>query len=223
MVAISVLSAFLIVIAVDLIVLKVQRKNHPAFEPSFSQIEFQISNGNVFTFPSNIFFSKGHTWHKKNKEGLLEIGIDPFGWTALGALSILKCAEPGAEVKRGTMLFEGCYGNKNIKFLSPVSGIIKSVNNNIIGKKISDPFAAWGIQLISKDSPKNKDLFFIGIEALNWMKNEFSRLKTFIETHSSKIELAGETMYDGGSLSNDLAGLLDNQSINDFEKEFLSL
>ena len=223
MVAIFVLAAFLIVVAADLIVLKVQGKNHPAFEPSFSQIEFQISNGNVFTVPSNIFFSKGHTWHKKNKEGLLEIGIDPFGWTALGALSILKCAESGVEVQRGTMLFEGCYGNKNIKFLSPVNGIVKSVNNNIIGQKISDPFAAWGVQLISKDSPKNKDLFFTGSEALKWIKNEFSRLKVFIETHSSKLELVGETMYDGGSFSNDAIYLLDDQSLNDFEKEFLSL
>ena len=223
MVAISVLAAFLFVLAVDLLVLKVQGKSHPAFEPSFYQFDFRTTNGNTVGYPSDIFFSKGHTWLKKYKDGSMEIGIDEFGSTALGTLSIIKCAELGEVIKRGSTIFEGCYGNKNIKFLSPVNGIVKSVNKNIIGKKISDPYEVWGVQLISNDSPKNRDLFFTGSEALNWMRNEFSKLKGFIDTHSPKVELAGETMYDGGSFSNDAVNLLDDQSINDFEKEFLSL
>ncbi len=223
MVAIFVLTVFLFFISVDLIVLKIQGKNHPAFEPSFSQFDLSIFDGNNFTIPANIFISKGHTWFKKNKDGLISIGIDSFGTMALGTLSILKCAELGKELKRGEMIFEGAYGNKIVKFLSPVNGTVKSVNTNIIGQKISNPYKTWGVQLFSKDFPINREVSLSGIEASNWMKKEYIKLKSFIESHSPKIELVGATMFDGGSLSNDMASLLVDQNANDFEKEFLSL
>ena len=223
MVAIFVLAVFLSLLTIDFIVLRLQGKYHPAFEPSKSQYDFPVYDGNVITVPSNLFFSKGHTWLKKKKDGLLEIGIDPFGTKALGLLSIQKCAESGEEIKRGSMIFEGSYGNKTVKFLSPVNGIVKSINADIIGKKISDPYKDWGAQIISEDSPENSDLFYSGSEALSWMKKEFIKLKGFIHDHSPKVELAGETMYDGGLLSNDAVTLLVDKSVNDFEKEFLSL
>ena len=223
MVAIFVLAVFLSVLCIDFVVLRVQGRYHPAFEPSLSQYEFPSYDGNVITIPSNLFFSKGHTWLKKKKDGLLEIGIDPFGTTALGLLSIKKCAEAGEVIKRGSLIFEGSYGNQTVKFLSPVNGIVKSINADVIGKKITNPYKDWGVQIISKDSPENGDFFFTGSEALNWMKNEFIKLKGFITDHSPKVELAGETMYDGGLLSNDAVALLVDKSVNDFEKEFLSL
>lgn len=223
MVAIFVLSLFLLFISVDLIVLKIQGKNHPAFEPSFSQFDLLTFDKNSLTVPSNIFFSKGHTWLKKNKDGLIDIGIDELGITALGALSILKCATMDKELKRGDTLFEGVYGNKIVKFLSPISGIVKSINTDIIGKKISNPYETWGVKLFSKDFKENYCVFLSGGDAVDWMKKEFIKLKNFINSHSPKVDLAGTTMFDGGSLSSDTISLLVDQSANDFEKEFLSL
>ena len=92
------------------------------------QFDSSIFDRNSFPIPSNIFFSKGHTWLKRNNDGLISIGIDEFGMMALGALSILNCAPVGKELKRGEMIFEGAYGNKKVKFLSPINGIVKSVN-----------------------------------------------------------------------------------------------
>lgn len=223
MVAIFVLSLFLFVLSVDLIVLRIQGKNHPAFEPSIIQYEISMYGWNKLTIPPDIFFSKGHTWLKKNGDGLIEVGIDAFAATALGTISILKSAQLGDRLKRGGLIFEGSYGNNVIKFLSPVDGIVKSINSDIMGKNISNPYESWGVRLVSNDQLENRDMFFNGNEALKWMKNEFVKLKRFIETHSHKIELAGETMYDGGSLSNNADSWLVDRSINDFEKEFFSL
>jgi len=178
MVAIFVLAAFLFFISVDLIVLKIQGKNHPAFEPSFPQYDLSIFNGNNFTIPTNIFISKGHTWLKKNKDGLISIGIDAFGTMALGTLSILKCAEAGKELKRGETIFEGSYGNKIVKFLSPVNGVVKSVNTNIIGQKIPNPYKTWGVQLLSEDFPTDRKVSLSGIEASNWMKKDWIILQS---------------------------------------------
>jgi glycine cleavage system H lipoate-binding protein len=223
MVAIFVLFVFLFFISVDLIVLKIQGKHHPAFELSFPQFDLSIFDRNSFTIPSNVFFSKGHTWLKKNSDGLISIGIDEFGTIALGTLSILDCAEVGTELKRGEMIFQGAYGNKNVKFLSPINGMVKSVNSNIIGKKISNPYETWGVQIVSKDFSENQKRFLSGIEASNWIKKEYLKLIRFINCHSPKIDLAGATMFDGGSLSNDMISSLVDRSAIDFEKEFLSL
>ncbi len=223
MVAIFVLTLFIFFISVDLIVLKIQGKSHPAFEPPFSQFDSSIFDRNSFPIPSNIFFSNGHTWLKKNNDGLISIGIDEFGMMALGALSILNCAPIGKELKRGEMIFEGSYGNKSVKFLSPINGIVKSVNRNILGKKISNPYETWGVQIDSDNFSDNKKMFLSGKEASNWLKKESIKLKDFIISHSLKTDLAGATMFDGGSLSNDTISLLVDNSVIDFEKDFLSL
>ena len=223
MVAIFVLTAFLFFILVDLVVLKFQGKNHPAFEPSFSQFDLSMFEKNRFTIPPNTFFSKGHTWLKEDKNGLVNIGIDEFGMMALGTLSILNCAVTGKELKRGDVLFEGAYGNNIVTFLSPVNGIVQTVNTNIIGKNISNPYKTWGVQLLSKDFSEHHEKFYAGNEAANWIKKEYIKLKSFIDTHSHKVNLAGETMYDGGTLSNDMFYSLVDKSASDFEKEFLSL
>ncbi len=223
MVAIFVLTLFLLFISVDLIVLKIQGKYHPAFEPSSPQFDSSIFDRNSFPIPSNIFFSKGHTWLKRNNDGLISIGIDEFGMMAFGALSIFNCAPVGKELKRGEIIFEGAYGNKKVKFLSPINGIVKSVNGNIIGKKIYNPYETWGVQIDSDNFSDNKKMFLSGKEASNWIKKESIKLKDFIINHSLKTDLAGATMFDGGSLSNDTISLLVDNSVIDFEKEFLSL
>lgn len=223
MVAIFVLTAFLCFIAIDLIVLKVQGKFHPAFEPVFTLAELSIFDRNSFTVPSNIYLSKGHTWIQKTTEGLLNIGVDALGCKALGTLSLTRCAEQGQHLKRGEVLFEGVYGNRKVKFLSPINGEVRAVNPDIIGKKISTPYESWGVKLLPKDFSKKSKVFLSGTDASTWMKNEFIKLKSFLDNHTPKIDLAGATMYDGGSLSNDVVTSLVDESVNDFEKEFLSI
>lgn len=223
MVAIFVLTMFLLFLSVDLLVLKIQGKYHPAFEPLFPQLDSAVFGSNSLSVPSNISFSKGHTWLKKNSDGLISIGIDEFGTMALGPLSLLNCAAVGRELKRGEIIFEGAYGNKRVKFLSPINGIVKSVNKNILGKKISNPYETWGVQIVSDEFSDNKEMFLSGKEAFNWIKKESIKLKDFIANHSLKTDLDGTTMFDGGSLYNDMTSSLVDNSISDFEKEFLSL
>ena len=223
MVAIFVLAAFLLFIAVDLIVLKVQGKYHPAFEPAYRQVDLSIFDRNSFTIPSNIYFSKGHTWLQKTKEGLFNIGIDAFANMALGKLSIIICVAEGESLRRGEVVFEGTYGNRKVKFLSPVNGEVKFVNRNIVGETISDPYKQWGVRILPTDFSENSKDLISGKKASIWMTNEFSKLKNFLENDLFETATVGTTMYDGGSLSKDASIALSDKSIADFEKEFLSL
>jgi len=223
MVALFVLTVFLFILVLDFFVLKAQGKYHPAFEPQFAQLNLPIFEKESFAIPANTFFSTGHTWLQPDSNDLVLVGIDEFGSNALGKLSILSCADSGKELKRGDLLFEGSYGNKKVKFYSPIDGEVNSINTNIINSKISDPYKTWGVQLISKDFSENRDRFFTANDAQSWMKKESNKLKSFISNHLPKVEAAGTTMFDGGSLINEPVASLDELSINEFEKEFLSL
>lgn len=223
MVAIFVLILFLSVLVVDLVVLHIQGKYHPAFEPSFNLRDKLIFDKGNFLIPSDLLFSKGHTWLRKNDDGVFDIGIDLFGTTVMGTMPVLNCPWEGAEIKRGEMLLVAGRENKQIKFLSPVSGIIKAVNKNLIGNKIPDAYSTWSLKLIPEDFSENRKMFLSGRKASTWMKKEFRKLKFFIDIHSPRLESAGATMYDGGSVSEDAVSSLVFNNTNDFERIFLSL
>lgn len=223
MVGVFVLLVFFFILLIDLAVLKFQGKTHPAFEPDAPLYILSFFNENNISIPPDVILSKGHTWLRKNNAGLIELGLDLFGVNALGQISLLKIAEAGKDVKRGDVLFECSYKNKAVRFLSPVNGVVKAVNQNIINNKITDPYGTWGVQMITENFNRNQKQFLSGEKALQWMKEEYARLNNFINSHISNAGLAGMTMYDGGTLSDDIASSLDAAGIKDFETEFLSL
>ena len=223
MVAFFVLIIFLSVLAIDMVVLHMRGKYHPAFEPSYNLRDKLIFDKSNFIIPSELFFSKGHTWLRKNDDGIFDIGIDSFGAVVLGTMPILMCADEGIRIKRGEILLEAGKGDAKIRFLSPVSGIIKAVNNNLIGNKIPDAYATWRIKLIPEDFAENGKMFLSGSRASAWMKKEFGKLKEFIDNRSPLIESAGVTMYDGGTVSDDAVSSLVINYTNEFEIKFLSL
>lgn len=223
MVAVFVLTVFLLFLIVDIFVLKLQGKYHPAFEPQFSQFEYPIFERQNFTIPSNIYLSKGHTWLKPNNEGFVLVGIDEFGHNALGSLSISNYPETGKRINRGDILFEGAYEDKKVKFFSPLTGIVSSTNKELIDNKVTDPYKTWGVKFLTKDFAEHRENFYNGKDAINYMKDETSKLKNFINNHLPEVEAAGTTMYDGGLLTNETVASLNEISIIHFEKEFLSL
>ncbi|MFZ1290559.1 MAG: hypothetical protein WAR79_10740 [Melioribacteraceae bacterium] len=222
MVAIFVLIIFLSVLVVDIVVLNLQGKYHPAFEPLFNPLDMLIFDKSNYLIPSDMQFSKGHTWLRKNEDGTFDIGIDSFGTTVLGTMPILNYPVEGTEIKCGEMLLEAGRGDDKIKFLSPISGIVKVVNRNLIESKISDAYSTWNVKLISENFSENEKMLLSGSKASTWMKKEFKKLKKFIDIHSVEIETAGATMYDGGSLSEDAVSSIVFNNAEDFEMKFLS-
>jgi len=219
MVALFILMMFLLFISVDLIILKIQNKYHPAFEPAVTNLD----DTTEFVLPQNHFLSIGHVWMKKNFDGLINLGIDAFGANVLGEIALAVNSEIGKELKRGDTIFEGKVGNKILQFQSPIDGIVTAINTNALGKAITNPFEQWGVQLLSTDSFKNKKWLVSGKEASTWMRQEYERLKIFLDNHLPDLALAGPTMYDGGLVTDDTAFSLSEKNIKDFEKEFLSL
>jgi hypothetical protein len=94
----------------------------------------------------------------------------------------------------------------------------------LVGKIISDPYNNdWGVVIKTEDAGLALTPLFMGSNAVNWMKNEFKKLKDFLVMNSVKTELAGVTMYDGGNVMEGAIANLDENTAKDFEAMFLSL
>ena len=224
MVAIFVLITFLLFIAIDWLVLKSQKKKHPAFDGSSSIADIAVLTKEIFRAPLEIFLSKGHTWAQKNDYGLIKIGIDEFILKALGKIAIVKTAETGQIVKKGDVIFEAAVDDKVLNFYSPVQGTIKFINPAILNKKITDPYGDdWGVLMASENFSEVKNSLFTGIEIKKFLGNEFSRLKDFLHQHTLRPELVGATMFDGGNVVEGAVSSLTKNGIEEFEKDFLTV
>lgn len=218
MVALFVVVTFIIFILVDIFILKAQKKKHPAFESSSSP----VFNKKSLVLPKGIFISPGHTWALAQNENSASIGIDDLIFKALGKISISQIAHEGDTVKRGDIIIQGVSGKKNFSFRSPLNGTINKVNADIIGKEIDDPYSNWAVQLKpSRFSDDIKDLKS-GPKLADWLNNEFTRFREFLNLNLMKPELAGHTMLDGGNIVEGAVAQIGMEAQNKFEHEFLT-
>ena len=220
MVALFVLFLFLFFVILDLVVLKFQKRIHPAFEiksPKYLQFSTQKEIYNT----DEIFFSPGHTWLKYDSDLAVNLGLDEFAVKALGNAPVNNYPAINKKIKKGDILFQSESDDKKIKFFSPIDGVVKSVKSNSTKRK--NIYDQWMIQMIPMNINPKRNSFLTGKEASQWMKKEFARLEDFINQHAQKKELAGVTMFDGGSIVEGAIFNLPENKIELFEKEFLSL
>jgi hypothetical protein len=60
-------------------------------------------------------------------------------------------------------------------------------------------------------------------KVVDWMKNEFIRLKNYLVESSAQPQLAGVTMLDGGKMLEGAVAHLNKESVKKFEDEFLKV
>ena len=173
--------------------------------------------------PTDYYFSKGHTWASESSEGV-KIGLDDFVLNAMSNVLIKKVLLEGTKVKEGDILFEGEVENKKINFRSPITGTIKKVNNSIFDRKINNAYEdGWGVIMEKSVVLSCFKQLKTGVEAVDWMKSEFKRLKEFLNVHSFAVEPVGATMYDGGNVVRGAVSRLNEKILKDFEEQFLNI
>lgn len=209
MVFLLVVFMILTTIAVEVFILSRKKAKKAAME-----ITPRVFNKQSVLIPDGYSVSAGHTWAYA-EENKIKVGVDNFVLNALGDVSVERIVTEGF-VKKGEIIAEAKAHGKIIKFLSPVTGMIESFNNNLLKKKIEDPFGNdWFVRI----KEATAEGLLSGSEAMHWMKNEFRRLKDYISGNMYKP--AGVTMYDGGNLVSGSVSMLDSDSISEFEDKFL--
>ncbi|MGE5497262.1 MAG: hypothetical protein ACM3Q2_04295 [Syntrophothermus sp.] len=218
MVALFVLFTFALFVVIDIIVLKAQRKKHPAFAESTQA----VFNRKTLSLPERIFVSKGHTWAELMQDGLAKVGVDEFVLKALGKVTVSNMVAVQTSVKRGDVLFEGTAGKGHFAFRSPIDGTVKQVNKNL--RVVDDPYNNdWGVMIAPSSWERNIKDLKNGHTLVNWLKDEFSRLKDFLAVSSMNTELAGVTMHDGGNIVEGAVTYIREDGLKKFENEFLSI
>jgi glycine cleavage system H lipoate-binding protein len=218
MVAIFVVLTFLLFIGVDFLVLRAQKKEHPAFASESSAV---FSKRNIFA-PLEVYLSAGHTWAKAIKESLVRIGVDDFAAKALGRMQLVSLVSEGSFVKQGEPVFEGRIHGKSVYFRSPIDGKVRSVNRSLEGRAVENPYDEdWGIEVEANNLTENEKSLKSGKQGSAWLKEEFTRLKDFLSVNTANSELAGLTMADGGNVTEGAVSNLNEQAVKSFENEFL--
>lgn len=84
-----------------------------------------------FAIPGGVFISEGHCWVSVNQDGSVKIGIDDFAKKLIGKIDGIEFPNLGMNITKGQPLFSLKQSKKSIQFLSPVSGLVKSVNHDL--------------------------------------------------------------------------------------------
>ena len=99
--------------------------------------------------PKELLYSKSHEWFKE-EDGAAVIGISDFAQNALGDVVFLNLPEVGDEVSVETA-FGDVESVKSVSDLvSPVTGVICAVNEELIDAPEllnSDPYGSWIIKV----------------------------------------------------------------------------
>lgn len=224
MVALYVLLGFILLLVIDYFVIRGEKKYHPAFQKSYEVVEDVIFDNISVTIPADSYVSKGHTWAEIQGNGLIKVGVDEFILKSIGRFIVTNLVKAGTVVKKGDIIMNAKLGDKTFNFRSPVDGTINFVNDELIGKTIFDPYGEdWGVMVSPINFEKNAASLKANEKVVEWMKNEFIRLKDYLVEMSVQPQLAGVTMLDGGKMVEGAVAHLTKESAKKFEDEFLTI
>ncbi len=228
MAALFMVFLFLAFLVTDLIIRKIQSGEKPALSTvgAVHQPAVPIEiNPNEIALPAGLFFHRGHTWAKLDISGKVFIGIDDFLQKIIGRIDKVKTPKVGEIVARDEKLFAVQQGERSVSFVSPVDGVIESINEEAL-KNIEtlkkEPYEkGWLLSIKPTNLTENIKTLLIAEDARNWVKSEIVRFKEFLAEQLVQDKKLGQTMADGGVPINGIMEHLDDLSWMKLEEEFL--
>lgn len=176
--------------------------------------------------PGGIFFSRNHSWAYLESNGLARLGIDDFISRVAGNLSINVIRGAGTDIKKGELLAEAIHKGRKLKIVSPVSGRIKQINEQIHAGISSDPYGkGWLCKVVPADWKKETGTYMLGAEAGNWIKNELERFRDMVASFvaANATGTPQPVLQDGGELRGYPLSEMPEEAWAVFEKTFLNL
>ncbi len=175
--------------------------------------------------PKGIFFHPGHTWAIVRPEGRLRVGIDDFVRNLAGHIDHVEPPDPGTQIKQGQPLLKLGLDNRILTLDSPVSGTVTAVNGYMLYDlaeiNLRDLSTEWIVDLMPSRLSEELAGLNIAERAREWLMKELERFSDFLNAQSLRPELAGITLQDGGEPIAGVVRMLDEQALEQFEREFL--
>lgn len=147
-----------------------------------------------FAIPGGVFISEGHCWAAVSQDGSVKVGLDDFAKKLIGKIDSIEFPNLGMNVQKGQPLFSVRQNKKTIQFLSPVSGLVKSINHELAENLESLDFTPYDknwICIIDADKLDTElQLLKIGKSAVTFYQEEIekyiNKIKEFVKEESSE-------------------------------------
>ena len=151
-----------------------------------------------FRAPQGYYLHHGHGWVKIEEGNMARIGLDDFVVRLLGPFDRVRFPLIGKKIEQGKAHIKLYKGRQQAKVLSPISGIITSINSELMKDSTlinEDPYSKGWLMMVHCDDLKYeiKELM-IAQESYVFLKEEVERLYRLIEN------TIGPLSTDGGYL-----------------------
>ncbi|MGA2003003.1 MAG: glycine cleavage system protein H [Terriglobales bacterium] len=146
--------------------------------------------------PQGYCFHPGHTWSLKESADDARIGIDSFAANLIGQIDRVEVIGENRWVRQGQRLMTLHCGKTAIDLVSPIEGVITSINRDALQDPkaiVHDPYEkGWIATMKSPDLPVNQKNLMQGQMVAPWMQNCLTRLTNMVP------EMAQAMAADGG-------------------------
>lgn len=162
-------------------------KQHPSFvrmQPGpMAEVETQTVVAGM-PIPLDRLYHRGHTWAKREADGVYTIGVDPFASRLFGAEAKFELPTAGNPVFANGTAFHVTSGGERYRMLSPVTGEVIEASANTIR--------------VRPDAGFRTDHLLSGHEVGCWLRRELDRLQLALGV------AADPALADGGALVDNL-------------------
>lgn len=169
--------------------------------------------------PEGFTFHPGHMWAHDEGHQNARIGIDAFAGDLLGNIDTIETGELNRWVRQGQRLCIIKYGDQKVELLSPVEGVVVSVNHEVLKNPslaIEDPYRdGWICVIKAPELSTNTKNLLQGPIVPTWMQNSSVRLRGMMQ------QLNPALAQDGGLPVKGILFQLDPAVQRRVVKEFL--
>lgn len=168
----------------------------------------------LFNIHESLFYHRGHTWIKVEKADVVRIGVDRFLASLLTKVNVIILPLSGRQGILGKNLCSIIQEDGILQIVSPVSGLILSVNQKLKDQPelvSRDPFGeGFLLTLKPKNFQRDQKHLLSGEEAFSWSRKEWERFKEALASEiPNERERLGITMQDGGITLSEVKHLVD--------------
>jgi len=175
--------------------------------------------GAWFTLVEERFYHQGHTWAAPEGGDVVRVGLDDFAQKLVGLPERIDLPRVGDRIEQGERGLKLCIGATPIDVLSPVSGQVLAVNEEVLrspGLVNEDPYGkGWLIRVEVPSLKANLRNLLSGRLAQDWMRGTVAALRA---------RMAGElgpVLQDGGLPVSGIARELSAEDWDKVARDFL--
>ena len=186
-----------------------------------------VFNEKSLIVPKGLFFDKTHTWAFMENDGTVKVGIDDFLQHITGNITRIKMKSPGEQIIKGEPVISMIQNGKQISIKSPVSGMITGRNEELCRDSSvinTSPYAnGWIYKIEPENWMKETRFMFMAEKYIEWIRDEFTRLKDFLAMalRSNELKLSQIVLQDGGEIKEGLLEDFGPEVWEDFQTQFI--